>query len=236
MIGFHANLECESDKRPYSFGFIHNNFIIGPPPLPRREWKAIETNPRRGKKMCSCGGGGWSGGRVVKSSEPANLATAALHLLHYATFPSSQNGAWILNSLFPAAWVFYYRSFPLTPLSCSRKYSPRRLLPMLMQERERHRVGVSSARKIKVDVLQVIYLHRGARQKPKIRLPARVSSWIILSFAKLQVRAYNFQTRSVLQWLCKLNYSLRKWSSLLFCDVGSSELITKAMHQIMEFH
>jgi hypothetical protein len=37
MIGFHANLECESDKRPYSFGFIHNNFIIGPPPLPRRE-------------------------------------------------------------------------------------------------------------------------------------------------------------------------------------------------------
>jgi hypothetical protein len=35
MIGFHANLECESDKRPYSFGFIHNNFIIGP--LPRRE-------------------------------------------------------------------------------------------------------------------------------------------------------------------------------------------------------
>lgn len=67
MIGFHANLECESDKRPYSFGFIHNNFIIGPPPLPRREWKAIETNPPGEKNVCSCGGG-WSGGRVVKSS------------------------------------------------------------------------------------------------------------------------------------------------------------------------
>jgi hypothetical protein len=96
--------------------------------------------------------------------------------------------------------VFYYRSFALTSLSRSQIFSPEAAADANAKERENGTDWEFRARGRSKLMCFKLFICTGAPDKNlEIRLRERVSSWLILTFAKLKVRVYNSQTGSILQ-------------------------------------